>query len=206
MRLNGLSALSVLADQHKAEVAAQAAIAAQRALETRISVMSSEHTVPQLRAMAESMLITLPSKARKSEIIDLIIAKEDRLAKESVTDATKTPAKPAVIIYSLVGMMNSTVRTHSNGSASTFLTKRSNNKANLYVSMSPAMVARIRRRLDENKLRLDAPVQILGHYVQSTTFNKEGIRHPDSFRLTGIRNATEEVINDIAQHIVRVES
>ena len=199
MRLNGLSALSVLADQHQAEVAT-------RALTARIDAMNSENTVPQLRALAEAMLITLPSKARKSEIIDLIIAKEDRLQAEAASRSVAEATKPSVVIYSLLGMMNGAVRTHTNGSASTFLTKRSNGMANLYVSMSPAMVARIRRRLDAGKLRLDQPVQILGHYVQSQTFNKEGIRHPDSFRLTGIRNATEEVINDVSQHIVRMPS
>lgn len=160
-----------------------------------LSADIQHHTVAQLRTIAADLDITVPSRILKADLIALIA--NDMAQHLAAQVSTRRP-------MSLIGKLAGALRPHGSEKMSGFLL-RAYGRPNLYISMSTLTHQRMLNRVQEGRLSLHKPVQVIGYFFAAKGVDRHGNPLPDGFHITGLRPARNVDINDPDMHEVVVE-
>lgn len=177
------------------------AIIRERAATPAPSVISilqdlQSQTVAQLRIVATELNIAVPSRILKADLVN-------KIAEARVEQYTQ-PVAQARQAMSLIGKLAGALRPHGKEKMSGFLL-RAYGRPNLYISMSTLTHQRMLSRVQEGRLSLHKPVQVIGYFFAAKGVDRHGNPLPDGFHITGLRPARNVDINDPDMHEVVVE-
>lgn len=160
-----------------------------------LSAELSGNTVAQLRTIAAELDIAVPSRILKADLIALIA--NDMAIHLAESASTRRP-------MSLIGKLAGALRPHGSEKMSGFLL-RAYGRPNLYISMSTLTHQRMLNRVQEGRLSLHKPVQVIGYFFAAKGVDRHGNPLPDGFHITGLRPARNIDIHNPDMHEVVVE-